>query len=148
MHFHVILHTFSPSLPIPPPISRQIVQSTLSRSRCSNQLAISVTLFIPKKIQIHTALFVFQRHSTHPSYHHPLRPLSDYADFQPSPPMYQSHTSTHSEHKLCVSFPLRIEDNSLNLAQEHLTLTLSASSTPPPTLSVINVSVDKFNQCN
>ena len=28
---------------------------------------------------------------------------SDYADFQPSSPMFQSHLSTHSWHKFCIS---------------------------------------------
>ena len=53
---------------------------TLICSRCPNHLNLpclttSATLCTPKRLQIHTALSVLQRHSAHPSHHHPLHPL-------------------------------------------------------------------------
>ena len=51
--------------------------STLLCSRCPNQLNpqphnICHTLYTQKTVQIHTALSILQRHSTHPSHHHPF----------------------------------------------------------------------------
>ena len=112
------------------------------RSRCPNHLKsatprhIHHLLYTQKTVQIHTAFSILQRHPT--SISPSSTPSSpDYADFLSSSPRFQSHMSTHSGHK---PFPFMwydapravgIGDNSLNLAKAHLTLALSASSTPP-----------------
>ena len=114
-HFHVILHIFIPSLPIflpyisplPPlhfyrPIPNHPhsytpdVQTTFATSH-----HICHTLYTQKTVQIHTALSILQRHSTHPSHHHPLHPLQT-ADLQPP---FQSHMSTHSGHNFIIHQP-------------------------------------------
>ena len=89
--FHVIIHTFSPSLPAPTlhfhfiPATSIFLQSdtqssTLLCSRCPNHLNLpcittSATLCLPKRLYKSTPLSILQRHSVHPSHHHPLRPL-------------------------------------------------------------------------
>ena len=79
--FHVVIHTFSPSLPIPPLTSHpchgatstflqtDTQSSTLICSRCPNHLNLpnlttSTTLRIPRKLQILTSLPILQQHHT------------------------------------------------------------------------------------
>ena len=94
IQFHVILHTFSSSLPIllfltSHPATSTFLQadtqsSTLLCSRCPNhlnllRLTISAKLCIPKRLYkstFHTALSILQRHSAHPSHHHLLSVLT------------------------------------------------------------------------
>ena len=89
-HLHVILHTFIPSLP----------PSTCISHSCHHQISIvrhpiipTLTFHMPKPPQstpphhlidalytqktvlIHTAFPILQRHSAHPSHHHPFRPF-------------------------------------------------------------------------
>ena len=87
---HIIPHTFSPSLPAPTRTShpchhhistgRHPVISTLTLHmpkppQSTTPHHLSHTLDPQKTVQIHTALSILQRHPTHPSHHHPFRPL-------------------------------------------------------------------------
>ena len=78
-------------------------------------------------------------HSTHPSHHHPLRPLETLQIFSLHRPCFSpicQHTLDTSLVYLSLyavwcPWAVGIGDNFLNLAQAHLTLALAASSTPP-----------------
>ena len=88
--FHIILHTFIPSLP----------PSTRTSHPCHHHIStgrhpiiptltfhmpkppqstphhhLINTLYTQKTVQIHTAFPILQRHSAHPSHHHPFCPL-------------------------------------------------------------------------
>ena len=88
--FHVLIYTLSPSLPASQSTPHHL-SHTLNTQRTKDCT----------KPQLH--FLSFKDTSTSPSY---ALFSSSYADFQPSSPLYQSHKSTHSGHKLYASFPL------------------------------------------
>ena len=92
-------------------LQADIQSSTLLHSRCPNllylsRLTTSATLCTPKRLQIHTALSILQRHSTHPSHHHPIHPLQAMQILSLHRPCFSPICQTHSGHKLCISFSL------------------------------------------
>ena len=104
MFFHVIIHTFSSSLPIPPPTSNPchlhistgrhpiIHFPTLQMPKPTQSATpryIHHTLYFRKIVQILAAFYP----SATPHTSTPSSP--DYADYQPSSPMFQSHMSIH-----------------------------------------------------
>ena len=70
-------------------------------------LTTSSTLCIPKRLYKSTQRFL-SFNETPPLHLIPssVPPSQNFADFQPSSPMFHSHMSTHSGHKLCISFHL------------------------------------------
>ena len=81
-HFHVIIHTFSPRIPIPTPLYLALAtstflqadtqSSTLLRSRCTNHLSLHAAPHPPHSVYLndctnsHCTFYILQRHSTHP----------------------------------------------------------------------------------
>ena len=62
-----------------------------------------------KTVQIHTAFPILQRHSAHPSHHHPFRPLQTIQICFLHRPGFNpgfAQVLMHSGQKPCVSFPL------------------------------------------
>ena len=150
-HFHQVF-LFLPLHLILTPATFTFLQAdtqsfTLLRSRCPNHLNLprlttSATLDIPKRLYKFTLHFLHPSTTLHTSISPSFAPSSPgYADSQPSTPLFQSRMLTDSGPKLCIIFPFmwydapraaRIGDNSLNLAQAHLTLALAAFFTPLP----------------
>ena len=116
---HIILHTFIPSLPAP----------TYSSHPCHHHISTgrhpiipTLTFHMPKPlqsilphhlialnpqktVQIYTPFHIIQRHSAHPSHHHPFRSLQTLQiRFLHRPGL--SPMSMHSEHKPCIFSPL------------------------------------------
>ena len=96
LHFTPATSTFLQT----PDHPHSYTQDAQNTSMCHVIVTIIVTTYttlsIPKRLQIFTSLSVLQRESTHLSHHHTFSPSPDYADFQPSLPMFQSHMSAHS----------------------------------------------------
>ena len=87
---HIIIYTFSPSLPPSTRTShprhhhistgRHPIISTLTfhmpkSPQSTPPRCLSHALYTQKTVQIHTAFPILQRHPAHPSHHHPFRPL-------------------------------------------------------------------------
>ena len=121
-HFYVMMSSFTHSfqvflfLPLHLTLATSIFlqadtqSSTLLLSRCPNHFnlpCLTTSATLSKSVQIHTALSILQRHSTHPSHHHPLCPLQTMQIFSLHRPCFSpSHMSTNAGHKVCISFPL------------------------------------------
>ena len=139
--------------PSPPPtfLQADTQSSPLLRSTCPNHLNLpclttSTTLPNPQKTVPTNPHYIPYPSVTH---HTSISPSSvpsspNFADLLSSSPRFQSHMSIHWTKALNIRpfmqydapRAVRIGDNSLNLAQAHLTLALAASSTPPPIPSV------------
>ena len=120
--FHVIIHTFSTSLPIIPTPTSHPCHLHLSSGR--HPIIHTPTLQMPKPpqsttphhichtrytqttVQIPTALSIPST-TLHTSISPSFAPSSPgYADSQASMPLFQSHMLTNSGPKLCIYFPL------------------------------------------
>ena len=115
-------------------------QTTSRMCKCCVTYLLTYTYLLTKKtVQIHTAFPILQRHSAHPSHHHPLLSLQTFQICFLQRPGFSPICQCTLEY--VAPRAVRIGDNSLNFAQAHLTLTLAVSSTlPPPTLPPPSVS--------
>ena len=123
---HSLCHSMSlsthslPKSPIPPPTSHpchlhistgwhQIIHTPMFQMPKPPQSAtphhIRHTLYTQKTVQIHTSLPILQRHSIHPSHHHPIRPLQTMQIFSLHHPCF-SPICQHNLDTSSVSFPL------------------------------------------
>ena len=109
-HFHVILQTFSSSLPIPPPISHPChLHISTGRHPVIHTLMLQMSKPPQSATPHHIHHTVHPKDCTNPhcafypsaTLRTSISPSSalsspEYTDFQPSSPMFQSHMSTHS----------------------------------------------------